>query len=126
MSLICAAVFCAVGVGDFVEFVSLRVYRFLWNFHSMMALPAIAAVEMVKVAGIIYAVRLLLPLPLDSVAVPLFCIVDLLRGILGFFCYCREADPDNSQHEAGKVLILCTLAGQLLMVLLTSAYFLCA
>lgn len=126
MSLICAAVFCSIGVDILASKLALVVQFFLWNLHTPFSKPAIVAAELLKVAGLIYAVRLMLPLPLDSVAVPLICLADLLRGFLGYLSYCRGHDPDNLEDVAAKVLCRTALFGSWLMALFTSAYFLCS
>ena len=65
----------------------------------------------------------MLHLPLDSVAIPLICLVDFIRGFLGGLAFFDEYEGDK-KAEGAKVLIKGLITGQGLMVLISSAYFL--
>lgn len=123
MLTICAAIFCSIGLDVYLVKISVRVQRLLWNLHSPLSLPACVASELIKIISVVCAVRFMLHLPLDSVAIPLICLVDFIRGFLGGLAFFDEYKGDK-KAEGAKVLVKGLIAGQGLMVLISSAYFL--
>ena len=123
MKTILVAVLCSIGVDTIAIKFSLVLQAYLWNLHTKLTYPAVIFIEIFKLACIIHAVRLLIDLPLNSVAIPLICIADLIRGINGYLNFRAGEEASYEGGEAVQMLWFCTLIGQGIMVFTTSALF---